>query len=133
MSFTSKTILQSFISDSSFLTEDTSPTGFDEAVLQVDDLIFQKTGIAAPAAPTSAPAILRWIANCLLQWTTLGMRKNVSENEQKRCRQMYEDASAMLDKIQSGEEIVDSTGAVISDPPMPATYFDSTQRFTDVL
>ncbi|MEW5799971.1 MAG: hypothetical protein AB1728_13300 [Bacteroidota bacterium] len=131
MSFINATILQSFVSDNSFLTKAPTPAGLDEAIKQADEIIYQKTKITPPSDPAQANAKLRNIACALVVWFTTGMQGKLDEFELSRRKKMYDDAMAQLHAIQNGDDpLLDSTGTILSS--QPATYFQSTQRMTEV-
>ncbi len=133
MPFTDATILRAFASDEGFLTKEGADLpGLDQAIDQVDDIIYQKTLIKAPEDPAEAPGKLRNIACALVVWFTTGMQGKLGEEEIARRKKMYDDAMAELDAIQSGRSpLFDSSGTAIS--TRPQSYFSSTQRITDPL
>lgn len=132
MSYVDQATLKAFTGDESFLTKATSPDGLAEAIAQADEIIFQKTLITIPSAPSAANAKLRNIACAIVVWFTTGMQGKIEEWEYARRKKQYDDAIAQLDSIQSGAEpILDSTGASVSSKP--ETYFSTTQRLSDPL
>lgn len=131
MSFINTEILKAFVSDESFLVKDTV-AGLDEAIKQADEIIYQKTLIAAPENPANANAKLRNIACALVVWFTSGMQGKLEEFELSRRKKLYDDAMAALDAIQAGRDpLYDSSGAAVSSRPEP--YFSTTQRMTSPL
>jgi hypothetical protein len=132
MSFIDQDTLKAFASDQGFLIKEVDLPGLSEAIAQSDEIIFQKTGVAIPAAPANANAKLRNIACALVVWFTSGMQGKLDEFELSRRKKLYDDAMAELNKIQDGSSpLLDSSGAIISS--LPATYFSSTQRLTEPL
>ncbi len=133
MSFVNAAILKSF-KDAEWLTGDDPPEGLSEAILQADDIIYQKTGIKPPSDPMTARAILRNYACALIVWFMSGTQEKIDEQELKRREKQYDDAIAGLEDIQSGKtKIIDDNGKVVSEPPRILASFHSTKRITGAL
>jgi hypothetical protein len=116
------------------MTKAAAPDGFAESLLQVDSIIYQKTGITAPSDPMNAVPMLRNIANALLQWFTIGMQGNIEEFEYKRRKDLFEWAITTLNAIQNGDEnIYDDAGNIVSAAKIPTPSFESNQRITMTL
>ena len=134
MSFTSQELYKAFVSNNNFMTKAAAPDGFAESLLQVDSIIYQKTGITAPSDPMNAVPMLRNIANALLQWFTIGMQGNIEEFEYKRRKDLFEWAITTLNAIQNGDEnIYDDAGNIVSAAKIPTPSFESNQRITMTL
>lgn len=130
MSYITAAILKSHI-DAEWLTGDPAPEGFSEAAQQVDDLIYQKTGIVAPDDSATARPVLRSVACKIFIWLMSGHQSNLEEQELKRRRQQYEDAMALLDAIASGEvNLLNADGTKVK---ATKAQFFTNQRITGAL
>src|SRR6185369_9860974 len=126
MSYCNQDILKSFAAANSWITDTPTPDGLDEAIAQADDIIFQKTGLLAPADPTTARAILRNIACAIVYWISTGQQSKIDEQDYNWRKTQYDNAIATLNQIESGElELKDDAGTALTSNK-PTSVFCST-------
>lgn len=133
MSYVDKDVLKSFMSDDNFLTKEPAEPGFQEAIDQADNIIYQYTHIETPATPDAGIPMLRNIACALILWFTAGIGSDLSEQEYERRKKLYNDAVEKLEKIQTGEiNLIDAAGESVEQLKRPAVAFSSTRRLTEL-
>ena len=120
-----KDTIKSFLGDKSFITKDTADVaGFDSAIAQAENIVFQKTLIEIPATVEEAIPMLQFYAHVIFIYM-VSSRQTLNEDDRKHRAKMYDDIMAELNDISEGKKIVyDSTGAVASQSQTsPASTF----------
>ena len=140
MSYIDTDIIKGFIKQNSWLTVDEDEqqevTGVNELILQIDSIIFNKTGVAIPASdPTEAPGIIRNVACALFVWFSSGKQGDISSDERLRRERLYYEAMIYLNAVESGDiNVYNDAGEIVSTQNNPlAATFESTQRITEML
>jgi len=132
MSFIDSEIFKAFVSDQHWTTRPKESNGFTEVLKQVDDIIFQKTGVSIPSAPeASTNKTLQNIECAIAIYFIAGKSGSIESDDRLRVNKLYDDAMAFLDKVKNGDEVIkDSAGLVISVSRKPVTVFYSNREIT---
>lgn len=137
MSYIEQSVLKSFFSKNSWLTEETNLNDVADIIKQIDNTIFQYTKGKIPTPATAELAIkhLQNIACRLFVWNSTGISGKVEEWEYKRRSKMNDDAMKELRDILEGNLPVilnDGTSLYIT-ADSDNVQFNSVKRIGDIL
>jgi hypothetical protein len=128
MPLINKDTLISFLGSESFATKETPASGFDLAVSQAENTVFQYTGIPVPASIDNAIPILQFCAHAIAV-KIISFRQKLSDAENDKRQSLYDDAMKILKQIKAGELIItDNTGAQVVNIPSSGYYCSDEDR-----
>lgn len=128
MPLINKETIKSFSGDKSFLVkDDVDAPGFDYAISQAQNIVYQKTQVEIPESVDDAIPTLQFCAHAIFFYI-MSFRQSLKEEELKHRKDLFDTAMNILNGFKEGDTLINNQGGIISKQSSTFYYSESADR-----